>query len=197
MCLQKDKTNDFDINEIVKEYLKRKYNKPGNVYLGLVHRLDRRVGGVMVLAKTSKAASRLSIDIQNHNFDKYYLVKASGKLQAKGSINIKIKKVDNMAVISESGAKAMLDYKTLCCSEEYSYALVDLLTGKYNQIRLSFSSIGHPLIGDYKYGGIKKDRIGLWCYKIRLMHPVTKELIEFVNLPKGEFWKDIDKYVKF
>ena len=102
-----------------------------------------------------------------------------------------------MAVISESGAKAMLDYKTLGCSDEYSYALVDLLTGKYNQIRLSFSSIGHPLIGDYKYGGIKKDRIGLWCYKIRLMHPVTKELLEFVNLPKGEFWKDIDKYVKF
>lgn len=194
---QKDKTNDFDINEIVKEYLKRKYNKPGNVYLGLVHRLDRRVGGVMVLAKTSKAASRLSIDIQNHNFDKYYLVKASGKLDSKGSINIKIKKVDNMAVISESGSKAMLDYKTLCCGEEYSYALVDLLTGKYNQIRLSFSSIGHPLIGDYKYGGIKKDRIGLWCYKIRIMHPVTKELIEFVSLPKGEFWKDIDKYVRF
>ena len=69
---QKDATDDFDVNEIVKEYLKRKYNKPGNVYLGLLHRLDRRVGGVMVLAKTSKAASRVSIDIQNHNFEKYY-----------------------------------------------------------------------------------------------------------------------------
>lgn len=194
---QKDKTNDFDINEIVKEYLKRKYNKPGNVYLGLVHRLDRRVGGVMVLAKTSKAASRISVDIQKHNFDKYYIAKCQGRLDNKGSINIKIKKVDNLAVVSNDGQNAMLDYKTLYSNGEYSYALVDLLTGRYNQIRLSFSYIDHPLVGDYKYGGIKKDRIGLWCYKIRLVHPVTKELMEFVSLPKGEFWKDIEKFVKY
>ena len=85
---QKDNTNVFDINEIVKEYLKIKYNKEGNVYLGLVHRLDRRVGGVLVLAKTSKAASRLSEDIRNNNFEKKYIAKTSGKILKDGSINI-------------------------------------------------------------------------------------------------------------
>ena len=89
---QKDNTNDFDINEIVKEYLKIKYKKEGNVYLGLVHRLDRRVGGVLVLAKTSKAASRLSEDIRNNNFEKYYICKAEGIIENDGSINVNILK---------------------------------------------------------------------------------------------------------
>ena len=135
--------------------------------------------------------------LQKHNFDKYYIAKCQGKLSGNGSINIKIKKMDNLAIVSNDGQNAMLDYKTLYTNDEYSYALVDLLTGRYNQIRLSFSYINHPLVGDYKYGGIKKDRIGLWCYKIRLVHPVTKELMEFVSLPKGEFWKDIEKFVKY
>ena len=102
---QKDNTNDFDVNEIVKDYLKNKYNKPGNVYLGLVHRLDRRVGGVLVLAKTSKAASRLSEDIRNNNFEKYYIAKATGKILNDGEIKVNILKDEKTkkAIISNNG----------------------------------------------------------------------------------------------
>lgn len=192
---QKDITNDFDINEIVKEYLKRKYNKKGNVYLGLVHRLDRRVGGVMLLAKTSKAASRLSVDIMKHDFDKFYLVKANGELRSKDSINIKIKKINNMAVVSNDGKDSLLEYDGLYLSKEYSYALVRLFSGRYNQIRFSFSYINHPLVGDYKYGAKKEDRLGLWCYRLRFTHPVQKKVVDLKCLPEGRFWDGIDKLI--
>lgn len=192
---QKDITNDFDINEIVKEYLKRKYNKAGNVYLGLVHRLDRRVGGVMLLAKTSKAASRLSVDIMKHDFDKFYLVKATGELNYKDSINIKIKKKDNMAIVSNDGKDSLLEYQSLYRSKEFSYALVKLFSGRYNQIRLSFSYIKHPLIGDNKYGAKKEDRLGLWCYRLKFIHPVLKKEIDICALPEGAFWEGIEKLI--
>ena len=112
---QKDDTDDFDINEIVKEYLKIKYQKPGNVYLGLVHRLDRRVGGVLVLAKTSKAASRLSEAIRNNTVRKYYVAKVQGKLNKDDTIELYIKKDEKnkMAIVSNEGKKASLDYKVL------------------------------------------------------------------------------------
>ena len=140
---QKDSTDDFDINEIVKEYLKNKYNKPGNVYLGLVHRLDRRVGGVMVLAKTSKAASRLSEDIRNDNFEKIYLAKCEGIIKSNNSINIKIKKDETIkkAIVSPDGKDSRLDYSILGYDDNQTYLLVNLYTGRYNQIRVSFSYI--------------------------------------------------------
>lgn len=193
---QKDNTNDFDINEIVKEWLKRKYNKQGNVYLGLVHRLDRRVGGVMVLAKTSKAASRLAKSVQNHEIHKLYLAYASGIISHDGNINIKIVKENNIAKIDNNGKDASLSYKVLNNYDNNTFVLVDLNTGRYNQIRLSFSHIGHPLIGDYKYGcKITNDRIGLWCYEISFIHPITKEYLEFRLLPNGDFWSGL-KYKK-
>lgn len=196
---QKDITDDFDINEIVKEYLKNKYNKPGNVYLGLVHRLDRRVGGVMVLAKTSKAASRLSEDIRNDNFEKIYLAKCEGIIKSNNSINIKIKKDETIkkAIISPDGKDSRLDYSILGYDDNQTYVLVNLYTGRYNQIRVSFSYINHPLVNDYKYGNgkVNKLELGLYCHKIVINHPITKEKLSFECKPKGLIWNNL-KIVK-
>jgi len=192
---QKDETNDFDVNEIVKEYLKNKYNKPGNVYLGLVHRLDRRVGGVLVLAKTSKAASRLSEDIRNNNFEKYYIAKAVGRIINNGSINVKILKDEKTkkAIISSKGKPSSLDYEIINYDDEDTYIYVNLHSGRYNQIRVSFSYINHPLINDYKYSNAKvtDEELGLWCHKIIINHPVTKEKMKFECLPKGSIWEKL------
>ena len=189
---QKDETDDFSINEIVKEYLKRKYNKPGAVYLGLVHRLDRRVSGVMVLAKTSKAATRLSKSIMEHEFEKKYLAYVEGIIDKDGSINIKILKKDNKAIISDLGKEAKLNYKVINNDSNNTYVMVDLESGRYNQIRLSFASIGHPIYGDLKYGAkIKSDDMGLASYQISFTHPVSKEYMTFKMLPKASIWKGI------
>lgn len=192
---QKDVTDDFDINEIVKEYLKNKYNKPGNVYLGLVHRLDRRVGGVMVLAKTSKAASRLSEDIRNDNFEKIYLAKCEGIIKSNNSINIKIKKDETIkkAIVSPDGKDSRLDYSILGYDDNQTYVLVNLYTGRYNQIRVSFSYINHPLVNDYKYGNgkVNKLELGLYCHKIVINHPITKEKLSFECTPKGLIWNNL------
>lgn len=192
---QKDDTNDLDINEIVKEYLKIKYQKPGNVYLGLVHRLDRRVGGVMVLAKTSKAASRLSEQIRENTVKKYYIAKLKGKLLNDGVINVNIKKDESTkkAIVCDDGKPSSLDYKVLGYDNDNSYILVNLHTGRYNQIRVSFSHIGYPIINDYKYSNCKKnnDELGLWCYKMIIDHPVTKEQMIFERIPKGGIWSNL------
>jgi len=193
---QKDNTNDIDITEMAKEYLAKKYDKTGNVYLGLVHRLDRRVGGVMILAKTSKAASRLSKSIMNHEFTKIYLVKVRGHLDANGEINLNIYKDTKrkLAVVSKDGKESELTYHTIAYEENASFALVDLYTGRYNQIRVSFAHINHPVCGDYKYGdkeALKGDRLGLWCYKIVIAHPVTKEEKIFIAKPVGRLWDGV------
>lgn len=192
---QKDNTNDIDVTEIVKEYLKIKYNKPGNVYLGLIHRLDRRVGGVLVLTKTSKAASRLSDDIRNHNFEKYYIAKTYGKITNDGSININIKKDENskMAIICDDGKPSSLDYNIIGYDNNETYLNIRLHSGRYNQIRVSFSHINHPLVNDYKYGKCKvnNDDLGLWCSKIIINHPITKERLVFESTPKGNIWSNL------
>ena len=189
---QKDETDDFSLNEIVKEYLKRKYDKPGNVYLGLVHRLDRRVSGVMVLAKTSKAASRLSKSIMEHDFEKVYLAYVEGILDKDGSIDVKISKQDNRAIIDKNGKDAHLDYKVINNDGNNTYVEVLLESGRYNQIRLSFASIGHPIYGDLKYGAkVKSDDLGLCSYKIGFVHPVTREYMRFSLIPKEDIWKDM------
>lgn len=192
---QKDNTNDFDITEIVKEYLKIKYNKPGNVYLGLIHRLDRRVGGVLVLTKTSKAAARLSEDIRNHSFDKYYIAKVNGIVEHDGKIYVNIKKntINKKAVISNDGKPSSLTYKVINYDDNSTYLNINLLTGRYNQIRVSFNYINHSLVNDYKYSGQQpnNDQLGLWCYKITINHPITKEKMTFQCFPKGGIWRKL------
>ena len=192
---QKDITGDIDMTEIIKDYLKEKYQKPGNVYLGLIHRLDRRVGGVMEFAKTSKAAQRLSEDIRNHQFKKVYLACVAGLIDKDGEINVNIKKDLNAkkAIIDNNGSISKLSYKVINSSNNKTYVFVDLITGRYNQIRVSFAHIGHPIINDYKYDKTikeNKDDIGLYCYMIGLTHPITKEYKEFSNFPNGKIWDE-------
>lgn len=182
---QKDITGDFSLVEIVKGYLKIKYSKPGDVYLGLVHRLDRRVGGVMLLAKTSKAAKRISEKIRTRNgFEKRYLALVEGSTPKNGEINIKLEKLKNLkAEFSPLGKEAVLEYLTLEKNDKFSLVEIKLLTGRYNQIRASFKSIGHPVVGDQKYGSRYDTSLKLVSYKLSFIHPVknTKVEIEIKN----------------
>ena len=188
---QSDKTEDIDMLSMVKNYIKEKYNKPGNVYVGLVHRLDRPVGGLMVFAKTSKAASRLSESIRTKNFQKTYLAVVNGTYKEKtGKYEDYLWKNEalNMSKVvdkSKHGSKlAKLSYEVLKEKENLSLVKIDLETGRHHQIRVQFANDGHSLYGDQKYGkGPSNTQIALWAYKISFKHPVKDEIIEFEVLP--------------
>ena len=188
---QSDITNDLDMLTIIKTYLKEKYHKPGNVYLGLVHRLDRVVGGVMVFAKTSKAASRLSESIRKNDFHKTYLAICHGKVKEKDTFVDYLKKIDNFNTIisnKEEGKLSELSYELLDYNEKLDLSLVkvNLKTGRHHQIRVQFASRNHPLIGDNRYGIDKEKEIGLFAYKLSFIHPVKKEEMVFTYLPKDK-----------
>lgn len=190
---QGDDTGDKSIIEYIKEYLKIKYNKPGNVYLGLVHRLDRPVGGIMVFAKTSKAASRLSKSFNDHTVTKKYYAIVSGFMDGSGTFVDKIEKNTKTgnSYISEKGKEAVLDYKVLKYDNKKDVSLVsiDLKTGRHHQIRVQFSSRGHYLIGDQRYGVADGRQICLFAYYLSFIHPVTKELKVFEKkLPNFGLW---------
>jgi len=190
---QQDSSNDRDLLTMMKEYIKFEYNKPGNVYLGLVHRLDRPVGGVMVFAKTSKAASRLSEQIRVGEFKKTYLAvihgrpeKLSGRLEhylLKDSGANMVRIVDSNTV---GAKKAILDYECMAVSDALTLVKIDLHTGRSHQIRVQFAGIGHPLFGDQKYGlefSRRGQQIALWSNKIVLTHPTLKEKMSFNSTP--------------
>ena len=190
-----DSSKDEDMLTIIKSYLKEKYNKSGNVYLGLVHRLDRPTGGVMVFAKSSKAASRLSEQMKNGDFEKrYYSVNVGVPKEEKGVLRNYLKKnsVNNMVYActpTEQGAKyAELDYKTLQTVGELSLNDVRLHTGRSHQIRVQMNAIGTPVYGDMRYGGekAKKGYLALWAYSLSFTHPVTKERLVFKVQPPKE-----------
>ena len=194
---QGDDTNDRDMLTIIKEYLKEKYNKPGNVYLGLVHRLDRPVGGVMVFAKTSKAASRLSEAVRENRIHKNYLAIVHGKTLDKELLVDKIskdEKTNNSYIDLENGKESKLIYKTLYYDKDKDLSLVDvdLMTGRHHQIRLQMSNRGFPLYGDQRYGLGEKAQIALFAYKLKFIHPVTKEEMEFKYLPDWEILKEVN-----
>ena len=193
---QEDSTGDLDMLSIVKAYLKEKYNKPGAVFLGLVHRLDRRVGGVMVFAKTSKGASRLSDSIRKKEMGKKYLAIVKGYLQGSGTFIDKINKENKKAVISDFGVESVLNYNVIrnfyLDNIIYTVVEVELITGRYNQIRIQFSSRGLPLLNDFKYdyrGTNYNNEIGLWSYELTLIHPISKERLSFKKEPDGQIWK--------
>lgn len=194
---QGDDTNDRDMLTIIKEYLKDKYNKPGNVYLGLVHRLDRPVGGVMVFAKTSKAASRLSEAVRENRIHKNYLAIVHGKTLDKELLIDKIskdEKTNNSYIDLENGKESKLMYRTLYYDKDKDLSLVDvdLMTGRHHQIRLQMSNRGFPLYGDQRYGLGEKAQIALFAYKLNFIHPVTKEEMEFKYLPDWEILKEVN-----
>ncbi|MBQ2639528.1 MAG: RluA family pseudouridine synthase [Bacilli bacterium] len=183
---QSDITKDMDLLTMVKSYIKERYNKPGNVYLGLVHRLDRPVGGLMVFAKTSKAAKRLSEQIKKHQFDKYYLAIVNGVLKEDGVLEDKLKKLDNgNTIVSDDGKESILNYKVLEVNKSNNMTLVkvNLITGRHHQIRVQFASRGYPLVGDQRYGKQDKKQICLYAYKLEFIHPTTKEKLKFIKLP--------------
>lgn len=193
---QADATNDKDLLTIVKEYIKEKYNKPGNVYLGLVHRLDRPVGGVMVFARSSKAASRLTNMMKTHSFSKKYLAVVNGTLDSKTGTfeDYLLKKDDGNTIVTNKneGKKAVLNYKVIeeNTSNNLSLVEIELLTGRHHQIRVQFASREHSLYGDQRYGKQDNKQIALWAYKLEFVHPVKKEIMSFTCLPdKKNIWE--------
>lgn len=183
VLIQGDSTNDIDLLTQLKAYIKDKYNKPGNVYLGLVHRLDRPVGGVMAFAKTSKAASRLSDMVRTHSFQKTYLAVVEGKVPNEGVFEdylLKLEK-EKKTIVDKNGKFSKLEYTLIKYMGGLSLVKINLLTGRSHQIRVQFSSRGYPLWGDQKYNKNAKvgEQIALWAYSLEFLHPVTKDKLLF------------------
>ncbi len=191
---QEDKTGDTDMLTIIKAYLKKKYNKPGDVYLGLVHRLDRPTGGVMVFAKTSKAASRLSEQVRNKDFHKQYLCIVDGEMEENtGTFKDYLVKnertnISRIANKNDKNAKeAILDYEVVKYNEEIDLSVVkvNLHTGRHHQIRVQFASRNHSLCGDQKYGTRGRGKqLALWAYSLSIIHPITRERMNFFAEPE-------------
>jgi len=205
---QPDSSKDECLMDMCKKYLKEKYNKPGEVFLGLVHRLDRPTGGIIVFAKTSKAASRLSEQIKQHKFDKRYLCVVCGVPNPKNGYLehylVKDEKNNKVCLSTQcdTGSKlAKLNYKTLENNEKYSLVEVELLTGRSHQIRVQMNANKTPIFGDFKYNknAIKGYNLSLFAYKLSFNHPTTKQLLTFLIYPPIEElpWKmfSIEKHI--
>lgn len=207
--VQLDESKDEDFLTLLKRYIKEKYNKPGNVYLGLVHRLDRPTGGVMVFAKTSKAAARISESIKNGEFQKtYYTVTVGAPRQKKDVLKNYLKKnmeKNIVTVVPEltDGAKyAELSYEVLENLGAIALLKVNLVTGRSHQIRVQLKTIGNPVFGDVKYGGdtlMKGANLALWAGELVFPHPTTKDIMVFKVYPPEdrEPWKkfNMEKYI--
>lgn len=190
MPVCEDESRDLDLLSNLKEYIKRKYDKPGNVYLGLVHRLDRPVGGVMVFAKTSKAAARLSKQVAGHELEKTYVAVVCGKVPESGSMHDYLvkdtKKNQSYVTDKDHGKEARLEFRQLGYKDGLSLVEVHLETGRSHQIRVQFSSRGYPLVGDAKYNKRHdgKTSVALFAKRLSFQHPVTKEKMSFeIEMP--------------
>lgn len=207
---QEDESKDMDMLSLLKEYIKIKYNKPGNVFLGLVHRLDRPTGGLMVFARNSKSAARLSQAITDGELEKNYLAVVLGNMNEKqGLIVSYLKKTEanNTVFVATSGTigakRAELRYKVLESLGVISLLKVQLITGRSHQIRVQLQSQGNPVFGDSKYGGdklAKGTNLALWAAELSFNHPVTKERMVFVAYPpQTEPWKkfNFEQYLNY
>lgn len=188
-----DSSNDLDLFTAIKQYIKDKYNKPGNVYLGLVHRLDRPTEGIIVYAKTSKAAERLSKQINNNEFKKTYYAVVEGTPKDKDTLKDYLYKDEstNTSYISnkDKGKLSILEYETIKTVNNLSLLKINLLTGRHHQIRVQLSSRNYPLYGDHKYNkkylNDNKTDLALIAEYLSFYHPTTKELLCFnIDLPK-------------
>ncbi|MBS4209423.1 RluA family pseudouridine synthase [Bacillus sp. FJAT-50079] len=195
--VQADNSGDNDLLTILKQDLKIRYQKPGNVYLGLVHRLDRPVGGVMVFAKTSKSASRLSDVIRKGELDRWYIAVVRGKPQENQGIlehylykDTKKNKVHAVSADHKQAKKAVLEYELIGTRDKLSLLAVRLHTGRSHQIRVQLSASGLPLYGDQKYGpkvNRPGQQIALWARTLNFPHPTTKEIVEVHSKPPNEY----------
>ncbi len=186
MPSQADDSNDLDILSALKAYIKDKYKKPGNVYLGLVHRLDRPAGGLMVFARTSKAAARLQKAFKEHRIEKhYYAIVKDDDLKEKDCLEDRLLKDHrtNMVSVNENGKPSKLSYEVLARKEGLALVDIDLNTGRSHQIRVQFSHRGHPLYGDHRYGNATSGQLALWSCRLSFKHPVKDEILHFTSLP--------------
>lgn len=199
---QSDISGDPDLLSLLKEYLIKKYNKPGDAYLGLLHRLDRPTGGVMVFAKTSKAAGRLSEQIRSGDFDKTYVAVTVGRPNRTGRVEhflTKDEKTNTVTLAPSSlpGVKRALSEVRVESEKDGLFLVtVRLLTGRTHQARVQLKSLGSPIVGDVKYAGdrlVKSPHLALWAYKLRFAHPISGDEMTFIAEPPKEFpWDGFD-----
>ena len=200
--VQGDKTGDTPLSEIVKQYLKEKYQKPGNVFIGVTHRLDRPVSGLVVFAKTSKALSRLNEMFKNSEVKKtYWAIVKQTPAETEGELvnylvrNEKQNKSYAYDTEKPGSKKAVLHYRLIARSDNYSLLEVDLKTGRHHQIRCQLAKMGCPIKGDLKYGFPRSNPDGSICLharRVRFVHPVSKELIDVVApVPSDNLWRSL------
>ena len=203
--VQADKTGDTPLSETVKQYLKEKYQKPGNVFLGVTHRLDRPVSGLVIFAKTSKALTRLNEMFRAGEVKKtYWAVVKNAPKESEGELvhflvrNEKQNKSYAYDKELPNSNKAVLDSRLIGRSENYYLLEVDLKTGRHHQIRCQLAKMGCPIKGDLKYGSPRSNPDGSICLharRVRFVHPVSKELIELkAPLPEGNLWKGFELF---
>ena len=201
--VQGDKTGDTPLSETVKQYIKEKYAKPGNVFLGVVHRLDRPVSGLVVFAKTSKALARLNEMFRNSEVKKtYWAIVKQRPPQDEGELvnylvrNEKQNKSYAYDKEVKNSKKAVLHYRLIGHSQNYFLLEVDLKTGRHHQIRCQLAKMGCPIKGDLKYGFARSNPDGSIClhaHRVKFVHPVSKELIDVTApLPPGNLWNGFE-----
>ncbi len=210
LLVQADATGDPDLLTLGKAFLKERYDKPGNVFLGLVHRLDRPVSGVVVLARTSKAASRLSDQFRRRTPEKRYLALVEGRLDGSGTREDWLVKIDRHVRIIQPGTpgakRAELRWQVLATERTKAGALslveVELLTGRAHQIRVQLAALGHPIWGDLRYGAAREfdgRNLALHSYRLTVEHPTKRERMAFSALPpqtwRGPFGEAIQSIV--
>lgn len=197
---QADITGDLDMLSMVKQYVKEKYNKEGEAFVGLVHRLDRPTGGVMVFARNSKSAKRLCDQIQSKEFEKTYFAVVKGKpFRVKDHLvnyikkDLKTNKASIVTMSEKDAKKAVLDYEMLQSTGEFSLLKISLETGRSHQIRLQLANLGLPIYGDAKYGKIADEKLktinlALWAGELNFKHPTQDKVMLFkVNPPEEKY----------
>ena len=204
--VQEDKTGDKPLIELVKDYLKVKYNKPGEVFLGVVHRIDRPVSGLVIFARTSKAQTRLNEMLKTHEINKTYIaiVKNKPAIESDRISNYILRNTkQNKSYIYQKEVKdsqvAELNYKLIGSSDNYHLLQIELITGRHHQIRAQLSAIGCPIKGDLKYGAPRSNEdasICLHSYKMEFLHPIKKEqIIITAPPPQNSLWNYFLKYL--
>lgn len=192
MLIQGDKSGDISLWAQAKMFLKKEFQKPGNVYLGLVHRLDRPVSGVVIFARTSKAAARLSQQFRKKEVEKIYWALVPGKFPASGVLIDQIGRDGATSYIEKgkAGKKAEMEFRRVYFQNKISLLEINLKTGRHHQIRLQLAHRGYPIFGDFRYGSkidFPKRTIALHARSISIKHPVKKTKMEFTAVPE-DFW---------
>ncbi len=201
--VQGDKSGDEPLSEMVKQWIKEKYQKPGNVFLGVVHRLDRPVAGLVIFARTSKALTRLNEMFRNGDIHKtYWAIVQQPPIESESTLtdwlvrNTQQNKSYAYNMPAPMAKKSILHYKTISSTERYTLLEVNLMTGRHHQIRCQLANIGCPIKGDLKYGAARSNPDGSICllsHKVELVHPVSKKKIKVVSpLPMDNLWQAIN-----